>query len=222
MAITIITQPAQIATIYNPLIITCSSTNVSQPNFRYVFDIELTYPTGITTKRFKLSARPDGYGMIDIHRVIESYLTYDFSINQQSVILNSNSNVNYNVKIYEEYGTPPVVSALQATVSNKVAINSALKTSIGSGGVDVNFIDFDFTDYLIVSGSTGNFLTSSPRTIYIDDNQSYQLSMVTNSAWSALQNAVFKYYNSGGTLLSTRNVPMVVGKYARVMCGTET
>ena len=221
MAVTIITQPATISPIYNPLIVTCSSTNVAQPNFKFVFDIEITYPTSITTKRFKLSPRPDGYGMIDVHRVLEAYLSYDYSIAQQSVILNDNSNVNYNVKIYEEYGTPPVVSALMATVANKVAFNGALKQSLGSGGVDVNFIDFDFTDYVIVSGTTNKFLTSSPRTITIDDNQSYSLYMFTNSAWSVLMNAVFIYYNSAGTILSTRNVPMVVGKFARVMCGTR-
>ncbi|MEI7668919.1 MAG: hypothetical protein WCJ33_02420 [Pseudomonadota bacterium] len=221
MAITVITQPQLIAPIYNPLIVTCSSTHVAQPNFKYVFDVYVDYPTGVSYKRFKLSARPDGYGMIDVHRVLESYLSYDFSIAGQSVILNDNSYVNYRVRIGEEYGTTPAVTPNLATIT-KIAFNGALKTSIGSGGVDVNFIDFDFTEYSAASGTLGKFLTSSPRTIYIDDNQSYALHFMNDANFISTDRVVFKYYEDGFGLISTRNVPLIAGsKFARVLCGTR-
>jgi hypothetical protein len=56
---------------YNPIIWSCQSTKVNEPNFKFVFDI---YIDGIKVNRIKQRANPTGYGMLDVSTLVQGYL----------------------------------------------------------------------------------------------------------------------------------------------------
>jgi len=207
MAITIITQPNAITPAYNPIIITASSTNTAQANFRFVVDIVLTYPIAVT-KRIKLSPRPDGFLLFDAHRIVENYLSYDFSVGDATDSIEClNSYVIYSIKLREEYGTPPAVSGVLANTGSITAINAAVKHSVSSFGSETDLINLDIsTQYQMLNGSTSTtrkFLTTAPATgIKICTNQNYYLYITTGSASEPLKLRL-KTYDDGGNLLGT-------------------
>lgn len=106
MAITnITTNLAAMNPVYNPLVYGFDSTNKNQPGFRYVVDI---YLAGTATKIYegRLAPRPtDGYGYIDISKIIANYITYDITLTNTTSASVLNSYLKYDVKIGEEYIT---------------------------------------------------------------------------------------------------------------------
>jgi len=205
--ITLITQPLEIVTAYNPIIITASSTNTVEPNFRYIIDIVFSYPTGITTKRLKMSARPDGFLLFDAHRIVENYLSYNFSVGDDTDALGcADSYVEYELQIGVEYGTTPTVYANLDSVVG-YAINAALKHAVSSFGTEPDYINIDLrTDYIISDLVAGDkpFLTSSPRTLTICSDKNYYLYALINVGEEP-PTLRLKTYDSTGSLLSTSN-----------------
>ena len=64
MAITIEQQPRDYATVYNDIVITASSTNVSEDSFNYIFEV---YDSANTTllRTLRIPAEIDyGYGVL--------------------------------------------------------------------------------------------------------------------------------------------------------------
>ena len=180
MAITIITAPSDYGAIYNPIILTASSDNTAQANFKFVIDIEFNSPAGIATKRIKMSPRPDGFLLFDSHRIVENYLSFNFGIGEATdAIACTESWVDFVLHIGEEYGTTPVVYPSLSSTGNLVYNNSALKHSVDSFGLEPNRIDFDlYSDYAYnngVTGTTKKFLTASPRAITICSDKNYYL-----------------------------------------------
>jgi len=207
MAITIITQPNAITPAYNPIIITASSTNTAQANFRFVVDIVLTYPIAVT-KRIKLSPRPDGFLLFDAHRIVENYLSYDFSVGDATDSIEClNSYVIYSIQLREEYGTPPAVSGVLANTGSITAINAAVRHSVASFGNETDLINLDIsTQYQMLTGTlstTRKFLTTAPRTgIKICDDSNFYLYITTGAATEPIK-LMLKVYDDTGSLLST-------------------
>jgi hypothetical protein len=56
---------------YNPIIWSCQSTKINEPNFKFVFDI---YIDGVKVNRIKQRANPTGYGMLDVSTLVQGYL----------------------------------------------------------------------------------------------------------------------------------------------------
>lgn len=212
MAITLITVPPDYGAIYNPIILTASSTKTAEANFKFVIDIEFNYPSGITTKRIKMSPRPDGFLLFDSHRIVENYLSFNFGIGDATdAIACTESWVDFVLHIGEEYGTTPVVYPNLDSTGDLVYNNSALKHSVASFGTEPNRIDFDlYSDYAYnngVTGTTKKFLTSSPRTITICADKNYYLYFLIKTEPIKLQ---VKTYDSGGSLLGTANKTLTV------------
>jgi hypothetical protein len=68
----------------------------------------------------------------------------------------------------------------------------------------VDWLDFDYTDYLL-EGETKKFLTDAPRTQYINSNQSLFLYMLADES-TDVSTYTIKAYNSTGSLFSTAKV----------------
>lgn len=101
--ITIKGQPDVITPVYNPVVYYIDSTNKNQPGFRYVVDL---YSAGTANKiaEFRVAPRPnDGYGYIDISKILQTQLSFDFSPSAFSTYKALNSFVNYDIKFGEEY-----------------------------------------------------------------------------------------------------------------------
>lgn len=103
MAVSNIANPGDFTPVYNPVVFYFNSTNKNQLGFRYIVDL---YYAGTSTKiaEFRVAPRPtDGYGYIDLSKILSSLITYDFNPTNTSVLALPNSQLRYDVKIGEEY-----------------------------------------------------------------------------------------------------------------------
>jgi len=170
MAITIEQAPDSITPVYNKVEYLISSTNSGNTDFSYLVDIYIN-GSGTKTARLRIPIRPsDSYGIVDIHRVLETTLTSD--VGDTTSILGNNDAPNhaltYIVKIGEEYdpGTgiitqyPPTGGGIDST---RTAINASLEKQ--------EWIDWDWAEYN-TGQATDKYLTNSPssRNVSIEDH----------------------------------------------------
>lgn len=203
MAITINQQPNLWSPVYNPMVCVISSTNVGQPNFKYLFDI---YISG-QTDYIRLAVDPDpsfSDGVADISPILERYVnmnhSHDIEIDPLGFIIAQNSQLTYEVKYGEQYG---VASAV--TDYPQLVMSTPLK---GFNGVysPHDFIG-NFSGSSISVESTGLCLTSMPTTLYsymtgADEFYLHYINNTANTVWY-LQ---IKTYNSSGALIQTCRV----------------
>lgn len=103
MAITKIAEPFDFAPAYNPLTFIYNSTNKNNLGFKYIFQV-FTAGTALKIGEYKVLPRfGDGYGQIDIQKLLSSKVTSDFNSDQLTIYNPSNSYYNYDVKIGEEF-----------------------------------------------------------------------------------------------------------------------
>jgi hypothetical protein len=195
--ISILDNPDTFAPAYNPMMYVLSSTNISQANFKYVCDIYI----GSGYVRLKHDAEPTtNYGVFDIHRIVENFLTYDISgaAAVEQFLNNSNSLVEYTVKFGEEFGlstTGTTVYSNQVVDSARYAFNAALDFHTHR--------TFLASDVLMNNGSpVVNFLTSSPDTMNIRSSEAAYLYCMSNTSGS-IYYAEIKTYTSAGALIGT-------------------
>ena len=159
MAIFIQATPKDFAPVYNKMEYLLKSDNVGEPSFTYLVDIYIN-GSGTRTARLRIPIRPtDGFGKVDIHRVLESALTSNIGnpLGIAATYSAPNSSLNYIVEFGEEYAVAGVITAFPnlTTDINRKAFNASLEKS--------NFINWDATDYEFeLLGSTKKFLTNMP------------------------------------------------------------
>lgn len=75
MAITIVKQPQQLQPAYNEIIYVLSSTVANQQNFTFIAELEVD---GDIVAVIRFPVNPDGYGVVDLHKHLQSFVTNDF------------------------------------------------------------------------------------------------------------------------------------------------
>ena len=100
MAITIIKQPQQLQPVYNEIVFVIQSDLSAEENFRFVTEVEVD---GNIIAVIETPVNPEGYGVIDIHKHLENYLTNDFNPTSDTVIGADKSIVKYSVNFYERF-----------------------------------------------------------------------------------------------------------------------
>jgi len=84
-------KPDGVLPVYNENIIVLSSPNIQSADFRWLIDVAIfqTQPGGgppvKTISSLVILPNPDGYGVIDIHRHLENYITNDFNYSEKSL-----------------------------------------------------------------------------------------------------------------------------------------
>ena len=117
MAFTILQQPLQYTPVYNDINYVVSSTNNTQPNFNYIFDVKIN---GVFISRHRIPARPDnGYGLFNAKRIAETYITQSINFDQITVTNSSESILSLVIECREEYTGHAADDSLLAT-SNAV------------------------------------------------------------------------------------------------------
>jgi len=153
MALYFIQQPHKYHPAYNDIIFVTSGTNNTQTNYQYILDVWLTGASSYS-KRFKVPARPDGYGVFDISEFIRQYITQDISISSTEGFKQcTNSYKSYDIKLGEEYGTSGTVYASLTTSGTYYAYNSIFDP--------LDYVDYNDNDY-VLADSTKEFLTNHP------------------------------------------------------------
>ena len=113
MAFTILQQPLQYTPVYNDINYVVSSTNNTQPNFNYIFDVKIN---GVFISRHRIPARPDnGYGLFNAKRIAETYISQSINFDQITVTNSSESILSLVIECREEFGTTPAPGSILAT-----------------------------------------------------------------------------------------------------------
>lgn len=190
MAISYSSTPVAYSPAYNPLRFTATSNMTAQPNFRYKWEITVA---SVTTTILQ-SPRPDTTGILDVHRIVESYLSSNISASTQDFAQNTTSWVSYIVKCTESYGSP-ATDHLNTTATN-IAVNAALTFK--------EFFSWVYTAYVIGSGAGALFLTNAPSTQKIMAGQMGWVHFYTTAVSATNARMLrLKTYDATGTLLAT-------------------
>lgn len=189
MAITVYNTPASYAPAYNQMIFTLSSTNVTQPNFRYIADIYVNGSSDYT--RLEVGKNPtNSSGVFDISGIVQNYLSRDAEDNTTTFKQCENSIVSYEVKFGEQYGP-----------SSGITNYTNLTNSTGycfNGVFDANsFLEFTTNKYVTINSST-IWLSDSPK-IYTRIGEKLNLGFMTRTVDNAYY-LLIKTYTSSGTL----------------------
>ena len=102
MAITIENEPGDIAPVYSDLTYTLSSTNTALTNFKFVAVIKDAAGTILAKLKAPLYTGTN-YGVFNISRILQNYVTFDFAQATTIPAKCSNSFIAYSVEFGEEY-----------------------------------------------------------------------------------------------------------------------
>jgi len=189
MAITVRQQPASLFPAYNDAVYIVTSSNVAQPNFKFVADI---YVNSVKVDRMLIPPHPTELsGKVNVSPLLESRVKVDISADDNRILPNNNSYVQYEVKFGEAYGSSGTVIYPNLTnISGKYLWNAVVDYP--------TFCNYSSGDY------TSDFLTENPNLkdgmqLTVDDNAwLYWTNFNLNTSYVKVVT-----YNSANTLLGT-------------------
>lgn len=103
MAITKKYSPQYVAPVTNPMMFVYDSTNYQQSGFSYMMDYYITAGTGQYYERVTYPPNPSGYAEVNIGRILNTYIGYDFNPSLTAMTNPSNSYLRYSIKAGEKY-----------------------------------------------------------------------------------------------------------------------
>lgn len=156
MAVTINQQPQYFQPGCNPFVWTFESDQTYQENFSFIVEL---YVGGSLVSTHQVFNESGDFGKFDASGDIRCLLTSEM-ITTGSLLTFYDSAVNtISIRVYEKFGTPPVLSSTFAQSANTRAWNASLRHT--------DFVDFDHLDYTVsrTNPNSGNilFLTDFPR-----------------------------------------------------------
>jgi hypothetical protein len=104
MAITINTEPNDIAPVYSDISYVVTSTNYAQSNFKFVAVVKNAAGTILAKLKAPIFHGTTDKGVFNISRILQNYVTYDFTQNLGTLTKCLNSYIGYSVEFGEEYG----------------------------------------------------------------------------------------------------------------------
>lgn len=211
MAITIQQSPQSFTMVNNDLLWVFSSSQFGQPNFEFKVEVVVDGVTISTDKIFPLSGGNAYYNATEIVAPFfnDPEINTDIT-NTGDLCVDMGVLKEVNLIITEVYGTNPSEEGTETTDTVDV-----WRASLS----DLEFIDYDATDYIKSSGARARFLTAFPRTdkywididksnyiaFYLNDTQSISLSITTedqNGAFIGSQATSFGSKDKGVYLLN--------------------
>lgn len=213
--------------VYNPLQYVASSTNSGQANFKFV--IRITIGSNVVT--LKQPPAPNGYLYLDIHRIVENFVTSDILYNDSGFALNSNSFAIYTIRIGEEYGSTPVnyIDTVDhySEQQNVKAWNAIFDYT--------DWVNYNYLEWIIRKSAKRNFHTNAPQKVLNGTATKYFKIGYDQSAWlqfatddnHAVDNIYFASYSNAGTLIDEKIVanpyasPSSTQRIFRVTAGTK-
>ena len=213
MAISVDFQGNPIQPVYQPFYFQVQSSNYTQPQFRFVFDV---YKDGTLSERIKMLPRPGtNIAIFSPAKILESYLSYDLPLQLQLQQYQTNALCQFTVKYGEEYGptTAPPTLYPNLAQSSGYTFNGTVQYAdyYGSENGSIN------TPYrlynLFLFPNNGKFLTHAPTGVTIGTNDEHSLScfnfkisdLIDSNLRQAQWLEVEAYHTSGGTTTSLFN-----------------
>lgn len=218
MAITVDYSPTGVQPVYQPFFFQVQSSNYTQPQFRFVFDV---YRNGSLIERVKALPRPGVNTYIfSPASILESYLSYDL-YSYSNDPSQTNCTAHYEVKFGEEYGA--------TTAAPVVYPNLASRSGYTFNGT-VQYEDYYwaaggsiFPQYYLKNHflypTAGKFLTNAPSAQTISTTDWHTLSVfnyttsdvsdatVAQASWIQIDT----FQTSGGSITSLYYYPLGTG-----------
>jgi hypothetical protein len=215
MAITITQEPQLFQPACNPFVWVFESDQTAQPNFSFVVELYVDGSLVSTHQVFNESAN---YAKFDASGDLRCLLTSEMVTTGALLTFYDTAFAVVNVRIYEKYGTPPVLSGTFATGSVRRAFNSSLQHP--------DFINYDYLDFMVSRTNTnsGNilFLTDFPRTrkYFVGLYESAFLTFLSRSKPSV--DFYLKLYDITGTLITSyTNTISGIGDMSVIDCSPQ-
>ena len=197
--------------VYNPMAFTVTSTNTAQDNFQYIFDLYITGVSGY--KRSKIPADPNASGRCyyDPQYLLKDYLTKNIDKSDDGIEQNSNSFVEYQVKVGEEYGPSSGVTTYADLLVDvtRYAWNSCLDP--------LTFRKYTQEDWVASTAYKGKFLTTAPDNLKLYTGKDTWVYFIT-SGTNVVDYLEVKTYTSGGALIQTVQID---NNYTTVSTGAD-
>ena len=211
MAASLDTVPGLVQPVYQPAYCQVQSSNYTQPQFRFVFDI---YKNGVNVERVRMLPKPGtNIAIFSPMRVLESYLSYDLSVYNYNAVGQTNCMLQYQVQVGEEYGpttAAPVVYANQTRYSGMTFNGNVQYKDYYWGWAGAKWATY-YMKYPI--SSSGKFLTNAPYTQKVQDVDkgtisafNFMTSDVSDAAILRVNGLeIVTYQRSGGTTYTYAN-----------------
>ena len=193
MAITINTEPNDISPVYSDISYVVTSTNYAQPNFKFVAVVKNASGTIIAKLKAPIFHGTTDKAVFNLSRILQNYVTYDFTQSLASISKCTNSYLAYSVEFGEEYGGTEYLNLTSDT--GKYAWNG-LFNLYGSETTATYQISYPST--------TPKFLTRV-RTRRVTLAQTDYLYFLRGAVGASTEIQV-KAYNGAGTLLATSQI----------------
>lgn len=203
MAITILQQPLDYTPVYNDINFVCSSTNVAQTNFNFIFDVKIN---GTLVSRHRIPARPDNnFGLFNVKRIAENYVTQNFFYNNIVVGSSGSSILLLVVEVGEEYGTTPTVYPTLSTSGNKYLWTAVLDAP--------EWVDYTVSKYRLMTSQLAvtQLLTNNANNRIKLTEKAYISALVGET--NAVQNFQVRAYDSSNSLLQNT---YIINPYATI------
>jgi len=210
MAVTIVTGFTDVVALQKPLVLTASSTNTSEPKFRYVMTLDVN---GVEVIKVKQQANSNDYVHFDLYQILKDYLTsknLDGGTPIHKILTTvdgGNTSIFIEIDVYEEYADSsildPIERPLSAATTSFIAINTTYQFKDGVTPTLAAIYEFD-DDYTEIQ-----WLTNMPTTLKTRAGE-YQSAAILASAFNGTVDTAlrvnFTFYEADGTQISTANV----------------
>ena len=193
MAITINTEPNDIAPVYSDISYVVTSTNYAQSNFKFIAVVKNASNVVIAKLKAPIFHGTTDKGVFNISRILQNYVTYDFTQSLASISKCTNSYLAYSVEFGEEYGGTEYLTL--ATDTGKYVWNG-LFNLYGS--------ETTATYQITYPSTTPKFLTRV-RTRRVSLAQTDYLYFLRGAVGAATEIQV-KAYNAAGSLIATSQI----------------
>ena len=193
MAITINTEPNDIAPVYSDISYVVTSTNYAQPNFKFVAVVKNASNVVIRKLKAPIFHGTTDKAVFNLSRILQNYVTYDFTQSLASISKCTNSYLAYSVEFGEEYGGTEYINLTSDT--GKYAWN---------GLFDLYGSETAATYKIAIPSSTPKFLTRV-RTRRVTTSQ-YDYLHFLLLGFDATPKIIA--YNAAGSVLATSQIKL--------------
>ena len=133
MSISIKLEPQDLTPVYNPVMLVLNSAEKDEVNFSYIVEI---WVDGVYVDEQEVYSNVDGFGVMDLHSKLESYISYDLDPTDNNLSSSSSkSSVSYNVVLYEKYLYEAVFNVVSDDGNGVAKINYILPHYYTAGDV---------------------------------------------------------------------------------------
>lgn len=196
MAITLKAKPETLTPAYNEVMWIFDSTNKTKQGFRYVFDI---YRSGTTEKVGEYRIIPrlnDGYGEIDLSRLLRTYVQNSF-----------------NPTLNGATGVPNIFYFYQVNVGEEFVVDYTLSTPQNNGGfLRINTTPnhtFVAGDSVAITGANITGVNGVYNVVSVQSTSSITISLPWQSGFASLTTAIMRYADNRKTI--TRDLSVNAG-----------